>query len=180
MPTAEPFDSVLIAARSGAEWAWARLVNGIDPTLRGYVRGQGGTDLDDLVSETWLHVARGIHRFEGDESQFRSWVFTIAHHRIIDERRRFGRKPSEFVEDDVLDQAGPVACSAEAEVMDRLRVEELQRVLERLSPDQREVVTLRFIGGFTITEIAGIMGRKPGAVQALQRRAFRRLERFLR
>ncbi len=64
--------------------------------------------------------------------------------------------------------------------MERLGEEELQHILEQLSPAQREVLLLRFAAGFGITEIAAIVGKKPGAVQALQRRAFKQLEKILR
>ncbi len=176
----EPFQSVLDAACSGADWAWERLIEVIDATLRGYVRRQVGVDGDDLVNETWLHVARGIHGFSGGESEFRSWVFMIARHRIIDERRRRRRKPADAVDETILDRIAPVARSAEDAAIENLGNEELQAVLDQLSPAQREVVLLRFIAGFGITEIAEIVGRKPGAVQALQRRAFRRLKGILR
>ena len=179
MPVVDPFESVLEAARSGAEWAWARLVGDIDGTLRGYVRRQGGVDTDDLVGETWLHVVRGLYRFEGDEKAFRSWVFMIAHHRIIDERRKRGRNPVELRETAVLERVGPSTRSAESEMIEEAADEEFRKVLDRLSPAQREVLLLRFVGGFGITEIADIVGKKPGAVQALQRRAFKQLEKIL-
>lgn len=179
MPVAEPSDSVIEAARRGAEWAWARLLEDIDGPLRGYVRRQGGVDVDDLVSETWLHVARGIHKFSGDQAAFRSWVFLIAHHRIVDERRWFSRKRVEPVDDEDLDGTAPPARSAESEAMDHIADEELQRALDRLSPDQREVILLRFFVGFDVSDIAPIVGKKPGAVRALQRRAMRRLEKIL-
>jgi RNA polymerase sigma-70 factor (ECF subfamily) len=85
-----------------------------------------------------------------------------------------------LTEQRVLDQARPSTGSAESTVMERLDEEELQRILEMLSPAQREVLLLRFVAGFGIKEIAGIIGKKPGAVQALQRRAFRQLEKILR
>jgi RNA polymerase sigma-70 factor (ECF subfamily) len=179
MQAGEAFESVLDAARCGAEWAWSRLVDDIDGTLRGYVRRQGGIDPDDLVGETWLHVARGIHRFEGDHNAFRSWVFMVAHHRIIDERRRQRRRPEELLERELLDREGPPAGSAESYAMERIEHEELQQLLDLLSSDQREVVLLRFVGGFGISEIAEIVGKKAGAVQALQRRALARLKRIL-
>ncbi|MEE8456808.1 MAG: RNA polymerase sigma factor [Acidimicrobiia bacterium] len=152
----------------------------IDGTLRGYVRRQGGMDVDDLVGETWLHVARGLHRFAGDEGAFRSWVFMIAHHRIIDERRRRRRKPVELTEQTALDRTGTSIGSAESVVMERLGEEEFEHILEQLSPAQREVVLLRFVAGFGIKEIGDIVGKKPGAVQALQRRAFKQLAKILR
>ncbi len=129
---------------------------------RGYVRRQGGVDIDDLASETWRHVACGLSCFSGDEVAFRSWVFMIAHHRIVDERRRLRRKPTEPVEETSLDEAGPRSVSAEAEAIARIRDEEVQRVLDSLPPDQREVIVLRFVVDFRVTEIARICGKSPG------------------
>lgn len=171
--------SVIDAAQVGAEWAWARLVLDIDGGLRGYVAMQGGADVDDLVGETWLHVARQIHRFEGNGAAFRSWVFMIAHHRVIDERRRSQRKPVDLAAHADLDRVIPPESSAESEALERLEGDEFRKVLSRLAPAQREVLVLRFVSGFKITEIADIVGKKPGSVQALQRRAFKQLRKIL-
>jgi RNA polymerase sigma-70 factor (ECF subfamily) len=179
VPTTEPFESVLLGARSGAEWAWERLVHELDPVLRGYVRRQGGVDVDDLVGETWLHVARNLGRFAGDERAFRSWVFMIAHHRVVDERRRSARRPQGEITDDELAQSTPGAPSAELEALGRIDDEHVQALLDRLSREQREVVLLRFVADFRVTEIARIVGKNPGAVRALLRRALRRLEKIL-
>lgn len=175
----EAFDSVVDAARAGAEWAWARLVADIDPVLRGYLAKQGSSDVDDLAGETWLHVARGISRFEGDYDGFRSWVFMVGHHRIIDERRRRRRRPADPTDGDEISRRLESVGPAENEVMDQLESDAILDVLDELTKDQREVVLLRVMGGFGVTEIAGIIGKKPGAVQALQHRAFRRLEKIL-
>ncbi|HUP14450.1 MAG TPA: RNA polymerase sigma factor [Acidimicrobiia bacterium] len=175
----EAFDSVVDAARVGAEWAWTRLVTDIDPVLRGYLARQGSSDVDDLAGETWLHVARGISRFEGDYDNFRSWVFMVGHHRIIDERRRRRRRPADPTESEKLLRHVGTVISAENEVMDQAETDTILGLLEELTVSQREVVLLRVMGGFGVAEIAGIIGKKPGAVQALQHRAFRRLERIL-
>lgn len=175
----EAFDSIVAAAGSGAEWAWARLLEEIDPVLRGYLQRQGASDPDDLAGETWLHVARSIGGFQGGYQDFRSWVFMIAHHRVIDERRRRGRRPEELKAQSSLDRAAPPRRSAEAEALDSFEDDRLEALLEQLSDAQREVVVLRVVAGFGITEIAEIVGKKPGAVQALQHRAFRRLRKIL-
>lgn len=175
----ESFKSLLIAARDGATWAWQSLLDDIEPQLRAYVRRQGAEDCDDVVSETWLHVARGIHQFDGDEGAFRSWVFMIGHHRIIDERRRMRRKPADATDDAVLDARAPSARSAESEALEIIGEDDLVSVLDELPAAQREVILLRFVGGFGIGEIASIIGKRPGAVQALQRRAFSRLRILL-
>jgi RNA polymerase sigma-70 factor (ECF subfamily) len=72
--------------------------------------------------------------------------------------------------------------SAESEAIDALAEEEVASLLGTLPEAQREVMLLRIVGGFGVTEIAEIIGKRPGAVQALQHRAVERLrgaiERF--
>ncbi|MHB1323309.1 MAG: RNA polymerase sigma factor [Coriobacteriia bacterium] len=179
MPLSDPFESIVEAARHGAEWAWVRLVHDIEPALRAYVRRQSRGDVDDLVSETWLHVARGLHRFRGDERAFRSWVFMIAHHRVLDERRRLARSRALYVDAGELDALGSPSPSAESVVVGQVDTDELQRVLDKLPHAQREVVLLRFVAGFGVTEVADVVGKSPGAVSALLRRALARLDKIL-
>lgn len=179
MPVNHPFDSILEAARNGGEWAWTRIVSDIGPTLSAYARRQGALDVDEVVSETWMHIARGIGRFEGDEQHFRSWVFMVAHHRIVDERRRLSRRAIVSAEDGVLTASSPLVPSAEMAVMERSEHEALQETLDKLPASQREVIVLRFIADFGVTEIAHIVGKKPGAVSALLRRGLKRLEKIL-
>ena len=83
----ERFTTLLAAARDGSEAAWQELYNGIAPVVLGYLRANGSPDPEDVLSEVFLQVARDIATFDGDERGFRSWVFTIAHHRLIDARR---------------------------------------------------------------------------------------------
>ena len=86
------FDALLLAAHDGAPWAWQHLYTWLAPAVAGYLRAQGAREVDDLTSETFLGVVRGIARFRGDEGQFRSWVFVIAHRRLQDERRQLGAR----------------------------------------------------------------------------------------
>ncbi len=78
------FASVLVAAQTGAPWALERLYHGFSPVVLGYMRIQGAADPEDLTNEVFLGVLRRIGSFEGDEEKFRSWIFTIAHSRLID------------------------------------------------------------------------------------------------
>ena len=59
----------------------------------GYFRLQGAREPEDLVSEVFLGAFRSLDSFTGSEAQFRSWLFTIAHRRLTDERRRWARRP---------------------------------------------------------------------------------------
>src|SRR5512132_1335523 len=89
----ERFSSLLEAAREGSEAAWQELYSGLAPMVLGYLRANGAPDPEDVLSEVFLQVARDIARFHGEEPGFRSWVFTIAHHRLIDARRHSARRP---------------------------------------------------------------------------------------
>lgn len=72
------FPEVLAGARTGDGRAWARILDDLSGPLLGFARGRGVEDPEDVLGETLLHVARGLHGFEGDEAGFRAWVFTIA------------------------------------------------------------------------------------------------------
>lgn len=164
------FDEVLLAARAGGDWAWAELYGDLAPTVRGYLRGKGAVDPDDVTGEVFLQVVRSLHTFEGDEAGFRSWVFTIAHRRMIDARRVAGRRRDEAVAPDELPDldAHP---GHEAEVIRRLTAEEITAVLDRLKPAYRDVLLLRFLGGLTIAECGDVLGKRLSATKALLRRA---------
>src|ERR671914_135748 len=97
--SAERFTSLLESARQGSEAAWQELYDGLAPAILGYLRANGAPDPEDILSEVFLQVARDIARFEGEERGFRSWVFTIAHHRLIDARRHSARRPVELSPD---------------------------------------------------------------------------------
>ena len=88
------FDTVLAAARTGSPSAFTRIFTALAPVVEGYLRLQGASEPEDLTIEVFLAVLRNLDSFEGDEAGFRSWVFTIAHRRLLDERRRGYRRPA--------------------------------------------------------------------------------------
>src|SRR2546423_1891887 len=88
----DQFQGILAAAQEGGEWAVATLYRWLGPAVVGYLRARAGDDAEDLASETWLAVARGLSGFTGDETAFRSWVFTIAHRRLVDHHRASSRR----------------------------------------------------------------------------------------
>lgn len=169
------FQSILEAARTGAEWAWSRLYADLAGPVRGYAVVRGAAEPDDVVGETFLQVARNLAGFEGEYGGFRSWVFMVAHHRIVDERRRRGRRPEEPVGEPPSRAMGDV----EEEAMAEMATERVMAVLAGLSPDQRSVVVLRVIEDLSLEETAGVLGKRVGAVKSLQKRAFDRLEKIL-
>jgi RNA polymerase sigma-70 factor, ECF subfamily len=176
------FDAVLMAAQAGAPWALERLFTTLAPVVTGYLRLQGSAEPEDLTSEVFLAVLRNLHGFRGGESGFRSWVFTIAHRRLLDERRRRARRaPHEQLEGEAETFAHEVAApdNVEASVDRSLGVERVQSLCERLVPDQREVLLLRLLGDLSIDQTATTVGKSTGAVKALQRRGLLAIGRLL-
>lgn len=173
-PLGDDADEVLAAARQGDPDAWRRLYDSIAGRLAGYLRTQGAHEPEDLTSEVFLAVIRNFARFSGGEAQFRSWVFVIAHRRLIDERRRRSRRNEVPLENDEIGTAG----DAEADAMREIGTDRVAALCDRLAPDQRDVLLLRIIGDLTIDQIAEVVGKSPGAVKALQRRALSSLDRL--
>jgi RNA polymerase sigma-70 factor (ECF subfamily) len=121
----------------------------------------------------FLQVARDLHRFSGDDDACRRWVFTIAHHRLIDARRREVRRPQ------VASYLVPDEAAVAAEADDAIDAE-LLVALDRLTPEQREVVVLRFVADLSLEAVARVTRRRVGAVKAMQHRALEQLGRILR
>jgi len=169
-PSNETFESVLEAAKAGAEWAWASLFTELSGPVTGYLASRGAAEPEDVSSEVFLNVARGIRSFSGDRTSFRSWVFVIAHRKLIDERRSRARQPrlAEFPDDtSSVTEGGNV----ENEALTNLMTGELQAAFAPLTEAQRDVLALRLIAGLTLAETAQVMGKRVGAIKALQRRA---------
>ncbi|MDQ3680229.1 MAG: sigma-70 family RNA polymerase sigma factor [Actinomycetota bacterium] len=173
---------MLAAAQQQAGWALTRLYEALAPAVAGYLRAQGVREVEDVTNEVFIAVLTGARTFSGDEAQFRSWVFTIAHRRVVDARRARERSPGV----DSLD-AGPIdgpqtwrsSVSAEDIALQRLGTERVERLLGALTPEQRDVLALRILGDLSVEDVAAAVGKPPGAVKALQRRALAALRRRL-
>lgn len=173
-----PFDAVLAAAREGQETAWTALYDEYAPLVLGYLRSRGAPDPEDLTGEVFLKVVRSLDTFSGDEADFRSWLLTVTHNALIDQRRKLGRRPSQATDRDELEAALP-AVESEPEALEQLTTEEILGLLDELTEDQREALTLRLVAGLSTREIGEIVGKSRGAVKQLQRRAIERLRSLL-
>ena len=173
----ERFSGLLADARAGDERAWEEIFAELSPAVLGYLRASGAPDPDDVLGETFLQVARDIHKFEGREAGFRAWVFAIAHHRLIDARRHAARRPVELSAEppEPRERADDAAEAALA----RIGTERVHEILATLSEDQRAVLLLRFVGDMSVEDVARAIGKRPGAVKALQRRGLAAVKRRL-
>lgn len=178
MALGQHFDEILTGARAGGDWAWEAIYRDLAPPVLGYLRARGARDPEDLAGEVFLQLVRDLSRFHGDERQFRAWAFTVAHHRLIDDQRYRGRRPIEEELNELVEPYDP-AADIEQQVLGRLSRMDLNRIIGRLSQSQQSVILLRVLGDLTIEEVARVLGKRSGAVKALQRRALAAIKREL-
>ncbi len=174
--TIEGFEGVLAAAQAGGEWAIATLYRDLHPKVLRYLSAREPREAEDLASDVWLDVARGLERFRGDEAGFRAWVFTIARRRLLDLHRRAAVRGRTPVPQELVGgerQGGDV----EEEALTALETERAIARIATLPGDQADVVLLRIVADLSVADVARIVGKRPGAVRALQLRALRTLAR---
>ena len=171
------FARTLEAARAGQEWALGVLWRAHQRPLLAWLGTMAGGAAEDVASETWIDVARGLDRFTGDEAAFRTWLFTIGRRRAVDHLRRQGRRPESPLTEHVLDRAAHVDVAEQA--VSSVALRQALVVIDQLSADQREVILLCVLGGLKPAQVAPVLGKTEGAVRVLQHRALRRLAQLL-
>ena len=139
------------------------------PAVLGYFRAHRMRDPENLTGDVFVAVTEQLDRFRGDDGALRRWVFTIAHHRRVDEIRRSQRRP------EVLTDAPTSPPVRDADPFDPALI----AALERLTPDQREVIVLRFVSDLPLGAVASLVGKRTGAVKMLQARGLAALAAVL-
>ncbi len=169
------FEDLLDAALAGGTWAWERLYDLTAPSVLGYLRARGVPDAEDVAVDVFIAAIGAASGFEGDARAFRAWLITIAHHRAVDHLRRVSRTPGAAADADI--EAAAPTGDVEQEALGRLEAGHALAAIRRLPPLQRDVLLLRLVSDLSVEEVAGIVGRSPGAVRALQHRGLARVRR---
>ena len=161
-------DDVVSAAHAGDEDALTTGYMALAPKVLGYLRARGVDDPEGLTSEVFLQVLDKLDRVRGGAVGLRTFVFSVAHARSVDEHRRRVRRPAEAAYEPALDnRAEP---SAEARALDGVAEKGVHDLLQVLSAEQRSVIALRVLGDLTLEETAELLDKSVGAVKQLQRR----------
>ena len=163
-------------AKSGDSEAFAQLYDAYVERVYRYIHFRVSDDLltEDLVSQVFLKAWESIQGFRGEPAAFPVWIFRLAHNLVIDYHRTH-RQTSELHE--FIEEANPLP---EDVVGARLDSEMLKTAIAKLTPEQQQVVILRFIQGMPHAEVAAIMRKNEVAVRGIQYRAVVALQRILR
>ena len=150
----------------------------LGPPLRGFIAARGARDPDATLGDVFLDLTRGIDRVNGDWTSFRTLAFVVARRRVVDDLRAAARRPTDTVDWQALDRA-IVGGDVEQEAMRQLDRSWTLDLLSDLTEIQRDVLTMRFISGLTIQEVASITGSTETGVKANQRRGLAALRKRL-
>ncbi|HKI73220.1 MAG TPA: RNA polymerase sigma factor [Pseudomonadales bacterium] len=163
-------------ALDGSERAWLALIQRYEKRLYNYALRMSGNpdDAMDILQDCLMSVYRNLGSFRG-EAKFSTWLFQIAAFRCTD---YFRRRRREYVDDDTDTLPDPNAATMPDASLDTARDNQsISSLMQSLSPDQRQVIELKFFQHFTFDEIAGQLGISPNTAKT---RLYAALEKMRR
>lgn len=154
--------------QSGDDAAWSEFYNMYSQALFNFIRHNGIENPEhvyDIQGDTWLAAPKAIANFDGQAATLKTFLFSIARRKISD----FWRKHKPYTD---LPDAIPVDETTQKSL-------ELEEALATLPDQERQALILRYLEGFSVSEIADIMGRTYKGTESLLSRARKRLETVL-
>ena len=131
-------------------------------------------DAEDLTTQTFLKMLESIGRFRWQSAPFSAWLFRIAHNLAMDHFRANRRWQPE---EEVPEPEGSEESSAEEDALQAIGRQSMLELIEDLSPEQQQVLTLKFVFNFSNGEAATILDKTEGAIKSLQHRALVSLQK---
>ena len=172
------FDDVLAAAKLGADWAWVILYAEVSGPVMGFFRCRGVSDPEEAAGDIFFELARTIDDFEGDELAFRTKIFQLAYRRLLAEKNCGRGSHRSTLADRVLDR-----LELDVAAMDIVAQEEvpadIKAAFEVLTPDERDVLTMRVVAHLSLEQTAAVIERTFEDVKSIQRRALTRVRKTL-
>ncbi|HEY2311064.1 MAG TPA: sigma-70 family RNA polymerase sigma factor [Gaiellaceae bacterium] len=131
-------------------------------------------DAEDLTTQTFLKMLEKIGSFKWQSAPFSAWLFRIAHNLAMDHFRA-GRRWQP--EEEVPEPPGEEEPAAEFVAMQTIGRESMLKLIDHLSPEQQQVLTLKFVFNLPNAEVASILDKTEGAIKSLQHRALVSLQK---
>jgi RNA polymerase sigma-70 factor (ECF subfamily) len=172
-----PSDTELLAlACQFDQQALAQIYDTYSPGLYRYSmrRLSDETVAEDCVAETFSRFLQALKARRGPETFLQAFLYRIAHNWIVDHYRRGPMQPQELTEEHMDENADP-----EKDTGQRLQKERLQTAIRSLTPDQQQVIALKYLEGWENEDIAHTLKKPVGAIKSLQHRALASLEKIL-
>ena len=142
-----------------------------------YVYGRIGdrAAAEDIAGEVFLKALQSLGSYREQGIPMQAWLFRIAHNMLVDHLR----KKSKYRMVPIDSVTEPHDSGLEEQIEKKVEMETVLRAMTGLTPDQREVVNLRFFGGLSSKEVGSVLGKSDGAVREMQRAAMEKLRGIL-
>lgn len=171
--------TLLDSAAGFDEKALGEIYDRYEARIYSYIYRRTGNEslAEDLTAQVFLKMLEAIRNDKGWRSSFSGWLYRIAHNAVIDYYRQRDRQQQVSLEDTLTTTASDHNPVVMAEAS--LDAERLRSAISRLTDEQAEVVTLRFLEGYSIGEVALMLDKTEGSIKALQYRAVTTLRQLL-
>ncbi len=178
--TKDQIDRYVVLAQKGESSAFEALYDHFYDQIFRYIvfKTSDFTTAEDLTEDVFLRMLESIRKFKPQGHPFSSWLFRIAHNRVIDHYRKRGRDRNVPL-DTILSTVGDSQTTLDNYVETKLAMREVNQAMAQLTELQREVLNLRFAGGLSIKETAETVKRNENSVKALQHSAVKKLRILL-
>ena len=153
---------------------WATVYVEYEPKVRAYIQSRVGNpdDIKDLCSEVFLEITREREMFSGESKALSSWIFVITKRKVVDFYRAY--RQTKEIPEELAD-----GTDIEQQTVDAESLEQLADALDALDVRLRDIITLHYYGGKTLTEIAAAMGMSYRNVTILHKKAINQLKTLM-
>lgn len=132
-------------------------------------------DAEDIAGEVFLKALESLGSYEERGIPMQAWLFRIAHNLVVDYSRKMSKRKTVDIDSVTIESDGGPEAIAETNI----EFEKAKKAMEQLTREQKEVISLRFFGGFTSKETGIIMGKTDGAIREMQRAAVEKLRKLV-
>lgn len=173
------FRELLLKAKAGDEGAKTELYTlWYTPVFRFILsRVTDRESAEDLTQDTFMRLFESLPRFTETQAQPLSYLYTIARNATIDFHKK--KKSTRLDDDEAAGIPDDDALSPEEHTSLRIDTESALEALAQLSPVDRDVISMRILGEYSVRDVAKHTGKSEDAVRQIQSRALRKLRTLL-
>ena len=140
-----------------------------------YVRIGDKNEAENLAGEVFLKALESLKSYEERGIPMQAWLFRIAHNLVVDHLRKATKLKTVPIDTVQIESREDPVATAEK----NMEMERVNEAMQKLTPEQREVVRLRFFGGLSSKEVGAMLSKSDGAVREMQRAAIEKLRGLL-
>lgn len=140
-----------------------------------FVRIGDSTEAQDIASEVFLKALEALDSYQERGLPMQAWLFKIAHNLVVDRLIKKSKQKLIPLDNVEIPEEDDPASTAERNI----EIQRMTRAMQGLTPEQQEVLRLRFFGGLASKEVAALLKKNDGAIREMQRAALEKLRRII-